>query len=110
MQRLERSLDNLLDTIADLQRTNRILAAALGAVLQRGLMSVETCDVIKSPEQLLDHISEYLSAYIVLTNINDLPITIAITWDEIQKLEQEGRLEAWIRSYWSEGTQAISIP
>ncbi|MGI6436378.1 MAG: hypothetical protein ACOX0F_13715 [Syntrophomonadaceae bacterium] len=108
MNRLNRSLDNLLETLQELQRERDRLAAALTHII-RGVSYLNNCDVLKSPEELLEHISEYESVYIILTNVSNLPLTIAATWDDIQDLEKEGRLESWIRSYWSPNTQAISI-
>lgn len=108
MNRLNRSLDNLLTTIGELQRERDHLAAALNYII-RGVLHMEKCEVLNSPEQLLEHISEYESVYIVLTNVGTPPHTVAVTWDDIQELEREDRLEAWVRSWWSPDTQAISI-
>jgi len=107
MNRLNRSLDNLLTTIEELQRERDHLAAALNYII-RGVLHMENCDVIDSVESLMEHIEEYSSAYIILVNIIGPPI--AISWAEIEEMEQAGTLEAWFRQRWTDRTQAIAIP
>lgn len=108
MNRLQRSIDNLLTTIEDLQTNQYSLAAAMTYIIREGMIDMEKCDVINSAEELLDHIYDNFSAFIILVNISGQPI--ALSWDEIEKMEKDGTLEAWIKSEWLEQTQAISIP
>lgn len=107
MNRLNRSLDNLLTTIEGLQRERDHLAAALNHII-RGVMHLEKCDVLNSPLELMSHIEEYLSAWIVLTNVSGPPI--AVPWEEIKAMEAAGTLWDWINDNWYENTQAIAIP
>ena len=110
MNRLNRSLDNLLTTIEELQRERDHLAAALNHII-RGVIHLEKCDVLNSPQELIDHIEDYESAWIILTkegeNVAGPPI--AVPWTEIRAMEEAGTLKDWINGNWSEFTKAIAI-
>ena len=125
MNRLNRSLDNLLTTIEELQRERDHLAAALNHII-RGVIHLEKCDVLTSPQELIDHIEDFESAWIIL--IKGRPRLgvrrkaygkkisyasgppIAVPWIEIRAMEEAGTLKDWIEGNWSEFTQAIAIP
>ena len=106
MNRLNRSLDNLLTTIEELQRERDHLAAALNHIIQ-GVIHLEKCDVLNSPQELIAHIEDYESAWIILTNVAGPPI--AVPWTEIRAMEEAGTLKDWINDNWYDSTQAIAI-
>ena len=69
---------------------------------------MEKCDVLNSPQELIAHIEDYESAWIILTNVAGPPI--AVPWTEIRAMEDAGTLKDWINDNWCELTQAIAIP
>ncbi len=89
---------------------------------------MEKCDVLNSPQELIDHIEDYESAWIILTTgrprlgvrgrkrkaygkknsyVSGQPI--AVPWTEIRDMEDAGTLWDWINDNWCDSTQAIAI-
>lgn len=88
---------------------------------------MEKCDVLTSPQELIDHIEDFESAWIILIKgrprlgvrgrkaygkknsyVSGQPI--AVPWTEIRAMEEAGTLKDWIDGNWCEFTQAIAIP
>lgn len=87
---------------------------------------MEKCDVLNSPQELIAHIEDYESAWIILTkgrprlgvrgrkaygkkNSYVFGQPIAVPWTEIRAMEDAGTLKDWIDGNWCEFTQAIAI-
>lgn len=68
---------------------------------------MEKCDVLNSPQELIGHIEDYESAWIILTNVAGPPI--AVPWTEIRAMEEAGTLKDWINDNWYDSTKAIAI-
>ncbi len=106
MNRIDRSIDNLLGIIDELQQET----AHYGHRTKGGMIldTNRVCDVIRTKEDLIDYISNFDNDYIVFITPGHAPVYI--DREVIDKLTETGELAKEIDDIWKDGTIAAALP
>lgn len=103
MNRIDRTIDNLLRIINELQQETAQYNQSI-----KGGIDLRSCDVIRSKSDLVDHVQEYDIDYIIFITPGQL--VMQIDREEIDKLTESKELEDYIFGNWQEETIAIVVP
>lgn len=103
MNRIDRTIDNLLRIIDELQQETAHYNQPI-----KGGIDLRSCDVIRSKSDLIDHISEYDIDYVIFITPGQL--VQQISREDIDELTESGDLINMIDETWEKETIAIAVP
>lgn len=107
MDRVSRTVDNLLNIISEHEKSLQCLVN-LVIKLMGEESDLKRCDVMRTKSELIDHLGQYDVDYVVFITLNR-PVW-SMDREDIDLFSESGQLLFQINQYWGPGTIAITVP
>lgn len=112
MDRINHSIENLLNIIAKTNQEKTILSGLIHQLLtiKGGPDLIGTfCDVLITQEEIPDYLGEFYCSYLILVIPNNLPV-VALDRADIDGLLEKDEMVTWLANNWQPGAIAIMVP